>query len=39
LPHIPDFNTKADIDKSRQMLMQLGVKEFDEFRYITGDKR
>lgn len=35
LPHIPDFNTKADIDKSRQMLMQLGVKEFDEFRYIT----
>lgn len=39
LPHIPDFNTKNDIDKSRQMLMQLGVKDFDEFRYITGDKR
>lgn len=39
LPHIPDFNTKADIDKSRQMLRQLGVKDFDEFRYITGDKR
>lgn len=39
LPHIPDFNTKNDIDKSRQMLTQLGVKDFDEFRYITGDKR
>lgn len=39
LPHIPDFNTKADIEKSRQVLMQLGVKDFDEFRYITGDKR
>lgn len=39
LPNIPDFNTKTDIDKSRQMLMQLGVRDFDEFRYITGDKR
>ena len=35
LPHIPDFNTQEDVDKSRQQLTLLGIKKFDEFNYIT----
>lgn len=35
LPHIPDFNTQEDVDKSRQQLTLLGIKNFDEFNYIT----
>lgn len=34
LPHIPDFNTQAHVDRSRTMLTALGVKHFDEFNYI-----
>lgn len=33
LPHIPDFNTQADIDKSRQQLEAMGFRNFDCFEY------
>ena len=35
LPHIPQFNTDEDIEKSRQLLTSIGVTNFDEFEYIT----
>ena len=35
LPHIPDYNTQADIDHSRALLSEMGVKNFDEFEYIV----
>lgn len=34
LPHIPSFNTQSDVDNSRRLLEELGVKNFDEFNYI-----
>ena len=34
LPHIPNHNTQADIDRSRSLLQEMGVKTFDEFDYI-----
>lgn len=35
LPHIPNHNTQADIDRSRALLEEMGVKHFDEFDYIV----
>ncbi len=34
LPHIPDYNTQADVDRSRRRLEALGFTHFDEFDYI-----
>ena len=34
LPHIPNHNTQEDVDHSRAMLEEMGVKRFDEFEYI-----
>ena len=34
LPHIPNFNTPADVDRSRQLLADMGVTQFDEFDYL-----
>ena len=34
LPHIPDYNTQADITRSRSLLQEMGIKNFDEFNYI-----
>ena len=35
LPHIPDFNTQADIDKSRQQLEAMGFRDFDCIEYLN----
>lgn len=35
LPHIPSYNTQADVDRSRALLEEIGVKNFDEFDYIV----
>ena len=35
LPHIPDFNTQEDRDKSQKQLEAMGFKDFDGFEYIT----
>ena len=35
LPHIPGYNTEADIAKSRKQLETMGFKDFDCFDYIT----
>lgn len=35
LPHIPDYNTDADITKSREHLEAMGFTDFDCFEYIT----
>lgn len=37
LPHIPDYNTKADIAESRKRLKAMGFVEFDYFDYIQRD--
>lgn len=34
LPHIPNYNTQADVDRSRALIEEMGVKNFDEFDYI-----
>lgn len=34
LPHIPGYNTEADIAKSRKQLETMGFKDFDCFDYI-----
>ena len=34
IPHIPDFNTDADMERSKQRLAAMGVANFDEFQYI-----
>lgn len=39
LPHIPDYNTQADVDHSRQVLAEMGVKNFDEFNYVIRNKK
>ncbi len=33
LPHIPDYNAQDDVDRSRSMLQDMGVRQFDEFNY------
>ena len=33
LPHIPDFNTQADIDESRRQLEAMSFRDFDCFEY------
>lgn len=38
LPHIPEYNTQADVDYSRKVLEEMGVKLFDEFDYIIRNK-
>ena len=38
LPHIPHFNTDADVQVSRSRLEKMGVAHFDEFNYITPKK-
>lgn len=35
LPHIPDYNTQEDRDKSQKQLETMGFKDFDCFDYIT----
>lgn len=35
LPHIPDYNTLQDIERSQQQLEEMGFKDFDRFEYIT----
>ncbi|MBO6216153.1 MAG: radical SAM protein [Prevotella sp.] len=35
LPLIADYNTANDIKKSRTILRKMGVKRFDEFKYIV----
>ncbi len=35
LPHIPNHNTQADVDRSRAILQEMGVKNFDEFDYFV----
>lgn len=35
LPHIPQFNSQADVDRSRALLEEMGVKNFNEFDYIV----
>lgn len=39
LPHIPNFNTQADVDHSRQVLEGMGVKNFDEFNYVIRNNK
>ncbi len=34
LPHIPDYNTEADIAESRRQLTAMGFNHFDSFDYI-----
>ena len=34
LPHIPDYNTAQDIERSQQQLEAMGFKDFDRFDYI-----
>lgn len=36
LPHIPRYNTQADVDRSRRVLQDMGVQRFDEFHYLTA---
>ena len=38
LPHIPHYNTDADVQVSRSRLEKMGVTHFDEFNYITPKK-
>lgn len=35
LPHIPEYNTEADVARSRQQLEAMGFCSFDCFEYIT----
>ena len=34
VPHIPEFNTDEDVEKSKEHLTAMGVKNIDEFNYI-----
>jgi pyruvate formate lyase activating enzyme len=38
LPHIPNHNTQDDVDRSRALLEEMGVKHFDEFNYLLPEK-
>lgn len=35
LPHIPNYNTEQDVERSQQQLEVMGFKDFDRFQYIT----
>lgn len=35
LPHIPGYNTQADMDKSRKQLETMGFSHFDCFEYVS----
>ncbi|MBR1551305.1 MAG: radical SAM protein [Muribaculaceae bacterium] len=39
LPHIPHYNTQADVDRSRRILQDMGVRQFDEFHYLTTPRQ
>lgn len=34
VPHIPEFNTDEDVNRSKERLVAIGVKVIDEFNYI-----
>jgi pyruvate formate lyase activating enzyme len=34
VPHIPDFNTDEDVQRSRQYLESIGITRIDEFAYL-----
>ena len=34
VPHIPDFNTDEDVERSKERLEKMGVTNIDEFQYI-----
>ena len=34
VPHIPDFNTDDDVERSKERLEKMGVTSIDEFQYI-----
>lgn len=38
LPHIPHYNTDADVQVSRSRLEKMGVRHFDEFNYKLVQK-
>lgn len=38
LPIIPKFNTEDDWKHSRQVLIELGYENFDEFEYVIRNK-
>ena len=38
LPHIPNHNIQADVDRSRALLTKMGITHFDEFNYIVNPK-
>lgn len=37
LPHIPDYNTIQDIERSQKQLETMGFKDFDRFDYIMSN--
>ena len=37
LPLIPEYNTPDDVARSRALLEEIGVKHFDEFKYIIRE--
>ena len=37
LPHIPDYNTIQDIERSQKQLETIGFKDFDRFDYIMSN--
>lgn len=39
LPHIPDFNTEEDIQRSKEYLERIGIRNIDVFTYITNIKK
>ena len=38
LPHIPNHNTQADVDRSRALLEEMGITHFNEFDYVIREK-
>ena len=34
VPHIPDFNTDEDVQRSRDRLTAMGITRIDEFTYL-----
>lgn len=38
LPLIRDYNTAADVAKSKSLLQKMGYKKFDEFEYIVKEE-
>lgn len=38
LPHIPDFNTPEDIDRSESLLREMGFTNFDRFDYQVRNR-